>query len=75
MGNCTGSQDHFNTRRHIKPGLIFKCDHGEKGTIPKSIVLTAAVRVLCILRCLAEDFIKKKKEEKITKENEKRREN
>ena len=47
----------------------------EKGTIPKSIVLTAAVIVLCILRCLAEDFIKKKKEEKITKENEKRREN
>ena len=32
----------------------------EKGTIPKSIGLTAAVIVLCILRCLAEDFIKKK---------------
>ncbi len=36
----------------------------EKGTIPKSIGLTAAVIVLCILRCLAEDFIKKKYERK-----------
>ena len=28
MENFTGSQDHFSTRRHIKPDLIFKCDHG-----------------------------------------------